>query len=91
MIAVHNLNNTGNKNPPAGYSSWRLWWQTQTGKMFCLCSRVGCNNFADVGAHVQKEGSADKSWYIVPLCTACNNISSKEAFLVDAENMVSLY
>lgn len=91
MIAVHNLNKTADRKPPAGYTTWIKWWETQTGRRFYSCSRVGCNNFADVGAHVQQEGSADKSWYIVPLCTACNNISSKEAFLVDAENMVSLY
>ena len=32
----------------------------------------GCSNSDLVGAHVQKANSSDKSWYITPLCKACN-------------------
>jgi hypothetical protein len=31
-----------------------------------------CGNKATDGAHVQKDNPYDRSWYIIPLCHACN-------------------
>ena len=36
------------------------------------CGRLYCGDKAEVGAHVKKVSSLDSSWYIVPLCSGCN-------------------
>jgi hypothetical protein len=33
-----------------------------------FCPEWGCLEKPEVGAHVQKDGSSDTGWYIVPLC-----------------------
>lgn len=81
MVTVHNLNGTSDNLPPAGFSSWRAWWEGKKGRKFSKCSRYGCNRQAEVGAHVQKASpAATKEWYIVPLCQQCNGLSPKERF-----------
>ena len=35
-------------------------------------TKIVLGNSDLVGAHVQKANSSDKSWYITPLCKACN-------------------
>lgn len=37
-----------------------------------FCSASGCIKTDLVGAHVQKAYSTDQKWYIVPLCSSCN-------------------
>lgn len=39
-----------------------------------------CAEAPSVGGHVQWDGGTDKSWYIVPLCSACNQI--EETFAI---------
>jgi hypothetical protein len=39
------------------------------------CAVLGCGNPSEVGGHVQKVRSTDESWYIVPLCKACNTLT----------------
>lgn len=48
------------------------YWEKQTGTKKYTCGASGCSNSDLVGAHVQKVNSSDKSWYITPLCKACN-------------------
>ena len=93
MTKIKNLNGTGAeryKDPPKGYSSWKSWWEAQAGRSFSTCSCSGCTSKAAVGAHVQKSGSADKKWYIVPLCSACNHKSSDEVFEVRDADLVAI-
>ncbi len=77
---VKNLNGTSNNRVPCGYTSWLDFWEKKSGKKAreCAC----CYKNAEVGAHVQKANSDDRSWYIVPLCCHCNCISSSEEFTV---------
>jgi len=91
MVEVHNLNKTADRKPPPGYPTWRIWWETSKRKKFSKCSTFGCTQFADVGAHVQKEGLIDRSWYIVPLCARCNNRSSELPFYVDSNDMMPIH
>lgn len=57
---------------PDGYSSWLKYWETNTGHKAILCSADNCLGIDLVGAHVQKAYSDDEKWYIVPLCSSCN-------------------
>lgn len=57
---------------PNGYSSWLEYWKEQTGQNAFICSADSCLGTDLVGAHVQKAYGSDKSWYIVPLCSSCN-------------------
>lgn len=82
MAKVHNLNNTTDRKPPKGYATWREWWEDKKGRKFSTCSCYSCTSSAEVGAHVQKHGSSDRKWYIVPLCRGCNGMSSDETFYV---------
>lgn len=56
---------------PAGYSSWLDYWEKKAGIKASACHRIGCNQPATDGAHVQLEKGGDE-WYIVPLCHECN-------------------
>ncbi len=75
---VKNLNGTSDNKVPNCYNSWLDFWEKKSGQKAGECGC--CNQSADVGAHVQKANSSDKSWYIVPLCRGCNNKSSTEEF-----------
>lgn len=47
--------------------------ETSSGTAAKYCAGKDCYNTIIVGAHVQKDGSADTNWYIVPLYKAQNN------------------
>jgi len=87
MTKVKNLNGTSGRLP-AGYASWKEWWEAQTGRKFSSCSCSGCSAAAVVGAHVQKSGVSDMRWYIVPLCRSCNGKPSSEVFEVRDYDLV---
>jgi len=72
MTLVKNVNGSSRFSAPAGYDSWLDYWEKQTGEKAYYCSALDCNNTDLVGAHVQKANSDDRSYYIVPLCNACN-------------------
>lgn len=77
---VKNLNGTSDNRVPYGYDSWLDFWEKKSGKKAKECAH--CSNGAQVGAHVQKADSNDRSWHIVPLCCRCNCKSSSEEFTV---------
>ena len=91
MTKVKNLNGTSDNAPtPKGYTSWKAFWEAKTGRTFSTCSCNGCTTSAAVGAHVQKDSSADKKWYIVPLCTSCNVSKKNEVFEVRDNDLVAV-
>jgi len=70
---------------PSVYRSWLEYWEKNKGVKIdphrfyeCpgCCKLVQRKNLD--GCHVQKYASADKNWYIVPLCDDC---SQKKEFL----------
>lgn len=64
---VHNVNGTQDETCNCG--SWLDHWRKYSRQAFLsFCPVNGCLRDDLVGAHVQKAGSADRSWYIVPLC-----------------------
>jgi len=85
MPYVHNINGTKDRKP-YGYSSWLEFWKKKSGKTKSLCAAKDCTNAVAVGAHVQKDGSNDRHWYITPLCYSCN--AKSESFFVSEDNLV---
>lgn len=89
MVTVHNLNGTGDNSKPKGFTSWKDWWENRKGRRFGKCSKYGCNNNAVHGAHVQKTSYIfGNEWYIVPLCASCNQLSGKQQFEVDDNDLL---
>lgn len=72
-MLVKNVNGSSRFSEPKGYTSWLEYWETQTGLKASECFAKDCysRNYL-VGAHVQKVFSYDKTWYIIPLCSSCN-------------------
>ena len=63
---VHNLREGGRDG------NWIRYWENSTGQNAGCCHKVGCLAMATDGAHVQLSNSANRKWYIVPLCHTCN-------------------
>lgn len=82
-MEVKNLNGTS-ANTCGKCGTWINHWQNLSGKEALLCGRKDCTGIAELGAHVQKV-SGDTAWYIVPLCSDCNHISSDETFEIDSD------
>lgn len=79
FVKVHNIKGTSDRKPK-GYNSWKDFWIDKTGRSWKSCCAI-CNNNAEVGAHVQKDGNnTENYWYIIPLCKACN--AKKDSFLI---------
>lgn len=89
FIEVKNKNNTSNKIPPSGYSSWLDFWEKSKGKNASKCEVLACKGKADVGGHVIKTGEGNKE-YILPLCYTCNNQSDETTFTVWDADLVSV-
>lgn len=81
-IPVKHRQGSGDETPPKGFSSWKDFWQTRTGKFFGLCACEDCSEPATDGAHVILAGESDRRWYIVPMCHQCNTNKNKESFRV---------
>lgn len=70
MDYVKNLHGTSGKTCSCpGSHSWLEHWERIAGHKAKYCA--ACAALAEVGGHVKKVGN-DRSHYIVPLCSACN-------------------
>ncbi len=69
--------------PPAcGCDSYLEHWKKATNSEIPKqCSKSGCTNPVDVGAHVFNcSETSNNSLKIVPLCNTCNNPANSECF-----------
>lgn len=87
-VEVKNRKGSGDEEPPAGFDSWKEFWEEESEETFDQCACKGCNNGATDGAHVIKVDSKDKKSYIVPLCHRCNKKPVSESFEVPREWLV---
>lgn len=72
-MLVKNVNGSSRFTRPNGYNSWLEYWESQIGLKAHECFAKDCYLRENlVGAHVQKVFSDDKAWYIIPLCSSCN-------------------
>jgi len=65
------------------------WKKFGGGALPSYCAEKICMNKPEVGAHVQKDSSTDKSWYIVPLCSQHNRETEQSLNLADSTTLVS--
>ena len=87
-MKVNNVNGTSDNTCKCG--SWLAHWKNFSGQEIpTYCAEKACTAKPDVGAHVQKDSTADKSWYIVPLCSPHNRETGKSLNLVDSAVLVS--
>ncbi len=87
---VKNINGTSRHNPPAGYNSWLEFWEAKDGRSNVDCSVLSCRGKAEVGAHVIRTDIPSNNWYIIPLCTSCNNKSSDEIMKIYDTRLVNV-
>ena len=86
MIKVKNVHGTGGRKPKDA-STWIEYWEKHKGKREYTCSACRCLSLRLCGAHVKKcLSSREQSWYIVPLCPACNQRTDE--FFVEAGLLV---
>jgi hypothetical protein len=82
---VKNLNDTSESAPTCNCDSWLTHWEKFNNRVANACCVLGCRaNTNLVGAHVQKEDSGDRGWYIIPLCKDHNNKRGQELVISDA-------
>ncbi len=87
-MKVNNVNGTSDNTCKC--SSWLAHWKNFGGGTIpSYCSEKSCTAKPTVGAHVQKDSSTDRGWYIVPLCDAHNKRTGKSLELVDSTVLVS--
>lgn len=87
-MKVNNINGTSDKTCKCG--SWLDHWKNFSGQSLPThCPERTCTQKPEVGAHVQKDSSTDKSWYIVPLCKTCNAKTGKSLDISDSIKLVS--
>jgi hypothetical protein len=86
-MKVNNINGTSDSSCKCG--SWLDHWMNFSGESLpSYCSEKACIRKPEVGAHVQKDSSTDRGWYIVPLCTEHNRQTGKSLDLVDSAKLV---
>lgn len=83
-MRVKNLNNTADRTPPSGYTSWKDFFLGRRHFWPSICACYGCSNAAEVGAHVKKVDNYDNRWHIVPLCRYHNNQFGEELDVYDS-------
>ena len=70
--------------------SWLQHWENNSGKKAENCSVLNCSQKAEVGGHVQKRGVSDNNWYIIPICTGCNNKHGQEYEVKEDTGFISV-
>ena len=87
-MKVNNINGTSQRTCKCG--SWLDHWKNYSGQSLPPhCSEKTCYDKPEVGAHVQKDSSSDRSWYIVPLCSTHNAETGKSLELVKSIGLAS--
>ncbi|TET21395.1 MAG: hypothetical protein E3J71_09875 [Candidatus Stahlbacteria bacterium] len=85
-MKVTNINGTSQKTCKCG--SWLDHWKNFSEQTLpAYCPEVNCYNKPEVGAHVQKDSSTDKSWYIVPLCKTHNAKKGETITIIDIDSI----
>jgi len=87
-MKVNNVNGTSVSKCSCG--SWLDHWKRFSRQLTpSYCSEKQCTRGPEVGAHVQKDSSTDRAWYIVPLCARHNSETGKSIEIIDSVALVS--
>jgi hypothetical protein len=88
-MKVVNINGTSAK--PCKCGSWLDHWKNASGRSLAkYCPEANCIETPEVGAHVQKDSSTDRNWYIVPLCRTHNAETGHSLVISDSTRLVSV-
>ena len=85
-MRVKNLNGTTGNVCTCG--SWLKHWGNFSSQTANYCMVNGCSQKPEVGGHVQRDDSSDKSWYVVPLCKTCNGKRGQDLDIFDGVVLV---
>jgi hypothetical protein len=69
-MIIWNINGTEQKKCNCG--TWFKHWEKFSKQTATFCPVRNCLEMDLEGAHVQRNGSEDKNWYIFPLCRIHN-------------------
>ena len=89
LTKVTNINGTSDNTCKC--SSWLEHWKKYGGgsELPKWCAEKGCVQKPEAGAHVQMDSTADRGWYIVPLCSKHNAETGKSLDVSDSTKLVS--
>jgi hypothetical protein len=86
-MKVKNINGTSDNTCACG--SWLDHWKIISRQPIPkFCPEENCVQKPEAGAHIQKDNSADDSWYIVPLCKIHNNAQGRSLKITDTIQLV---
>ncbi|HEY5038928.1 MAG TPA: hypothetical protein VIJ93_07660 [bacterium] len=86
-MKIENINGAG--DVVCKCNSWLDHWDKFSEQSPTYCPVEECMNRIEVGAHVQKDSSADRAWYIVPLCQKHNAKKGESLRVNDNVKLVS--
>ena len=87
-MKVNNINGTSDNSCNCG--SWLDHWKNFSRQSLpTYCPEKSCTKKPEVGAHVQKDISYDKNWYIIPLCSEHNRQTRESLEIGDSIALVS--
>jgi len=87
-MKVNNINGTSDNSCSCG--SWLDHWKNYSRQSLpTYCPEKSCTKKPEVGAHVQKDSSYDKDWYIIPLCSEHNRQTRGSLEVGDSIALVS--
>ena len=87
-MKVTNINGTSDNTCKC--VSWLEHWEKYSGQSLpSYCAESKCMSKPEVGAHVQKDSTSDKSWYIIPLCKTHNAEKGKSITVIDSIKLAS--
>jgi hypothetical protein len=86
-MKVTNINGTSDNICKCG--TWFDHWKKFSGQTITYCPVGKCYEKELVGAHVQKDGTTDRGWYIIPLCKKHNGEKGKSLNVNDVFKLVS--
>lgn len=81
-MRVTNINAATQNSCACG--SWLEHWKKFSGQVLSKwCSERRCTKAPEFGARVQKGGSSDQGWYVVPLCDKHDGLTGMALDLVE--------
>ena len=87
-MKVKNINSTRVNNCLCG--SWLEHWKKYSGQPLPIfCAVLDCVQKPEVGTHVQKDGTGDNGWYIIPFCAAHNAQYGASLYITETVTLVS--
>jgi hypothetical protein len=86
-MRVKNLNKAAQDKSSGG--SWLTHWEKHSGQNAWMCYVQGCIGRPSAGGRVQKDGSTDRGWYVIPLCATCNDKSGQDLEIWAEATLVS--